>query len=461
MVLALAVTATLSDCQCLSPSISSGGIKYAIEFAPAEPAPQAQVPDLVRRKKPPLPSVGDILVFGGAGPAKNISATVEFYAPAKGAWTLAAKLLQARAGGLATELTTAPLSGEILIGGGFSGSVGYARGKLVIKAKAVDAELYNPATGAFASLGQLNDPRALYTQTLLPNGQVLIAGGIDATRAPTAKAELFDPATSTFSPIGDMNYPRALHSATLLADGTVLIVGGLTDAANDTLGNAEIYDPNSGTFTNVPQQITQSGFPVTLAGHTATLISGCNCALDGQVLIVDGYESAGVDTTLNSAFLYDPSNQAFTPTTTQPTDSRTFHSATPLANGDVLIAGGLTGQASIGSGRAFGVIGGALNSAEIFDPNTQSFTCVNGIANGQCAGGMVNSRAGHSATLMTSGPLAGDVLLAGGVGGPKATTRGCGAALATAEIFDPVAGKFKATGKMHFARGAFGSTPLE
>jgi hypothetical protein len=67
---------------------------------------------------------------------------------------------------------------------------------------------------------------------------------------------------------------------------------------------------------------------------------------------------------------------------------------------------------------------------------------------------MVNARAGHTATLFTSGPLAGEILLAGGVGGVK-SIKGTPKPLSTAELYNPatgMTGAFTATGKMHAAR---------
>jgi hypothetical protein len=74
---------------------------------------------------------------------------------------------------------------------------------------------------------------------------------------------------------------------------------------------------------------------------------------------------------------------------------------------------------------------------------------------------MKNSRGGHSATLFTSGTLVGQVLLAGGVGSATRTTRGSGAPLATAELYNPATGKFTATGKMTTARALFAAVLLQ
>jgi hypothetical protein len=93
--------------------------------------------------------------------------------------------------------------------------------------------------------------RELHTATLLPDGRVLIAGGMNwDLSAVASSAELYDPKTGTFSPTGPMATARAAHTATLLADGRVLITGGRNLAGTNwlTLPSAELYDPKTGTF---------------------------------------------------------------------------------------------------------------------------------------------------------------------------------------------------------------------
>jgi hypothetical protein len=57
------------------------------------------------------------------------------------------------------------------------------------------AELYNPATGTFSVTGSMTTAREGQTATLLPNGEVLIAGGFDNAGKYLSSAELYNPAT--------------------------------------------------------------------------------------------------------------------------------------------------------------------------------------------------------------------------------------------------------------------------
>jgi hypothetical protein len=100
------------------------------------------------------------------------------------------------------------------------------------------------------------------------------------------------------------------------------------------------------------------------------------------------------------------------------TDDRQLHSATLLANGKVLIAGGVITS------------GAWRNSAELYDPATGTFAMT---------GSMFNSRYSHSATLLTNGK----VLIAGGFHGSF---------INAAELYDPTAGTFSNTGGMSSPR---------
>lgn len=116
--------------------------------------------------------------------------------------------------------------------------------------------------------------RYLPTATLLPSGLVLVAGGFDANGKPLSSAELYDPATRTFLPTGDMNVGRGGAAAAHLPNGQVLIVGGLSD--NGPVASTELYDPAGKTFK--PDAVMAAA----RSGATATVLQ------NGRVLIVGG-----------------------------------------------------------------------------------------------------------------------------------------------------------------------------
>src|ERR1039458_4935951 len=122
----------------------------------------------------------------------------------------------ARMGHTATLLTT----GQVLVAGGetqgaptppFPGPGN--------SAPIASAELYNPALGKWTVTGSMATPRLGLTATLLPNGQVLVAGGTPDFYSCLATAELFNPATGKWTTTGSMTAARCFHEVHLPVAG--------------------------------------------------------------------------------------------------------------------------------------------------------------------------------------------------------------------------------------------------
>jgi Galactose oxidase, central domain len=95
--------------------------------------------------------------------------------------------------------------------------------------------------------------RAAHTATLLPDGRVLIAGGCTLDSCELEEdgpsAELYDPRVGNFAKTGTMGTERVSHTATLLPNGEVLLAGGWD--RDGVLASAELYDPESKDFRTV------------------------------------------------------------------------------------------------------------------------------------------------------------------------------------------------------------------
>src|SRR4051794_802282 len=117
----------------------------------------------------------------------------------------------------ARHTATVVPNGQVLVVGGVNSS-DFPHGDSL-----TSAELYDPATGIWTPTGSMQTPRVHPTVTLLPNGKVLVAGGSPAAdgkfQHATSAAELYDPATGTWTPTGSMQEARTFHTATLLANG--------------------------------------------------------------------------------------------------------------------------------------------------------------------------------------------------------------------------------------------------
>jgi hypothetical protein len=181
-----------------------------------------------------------------------------------------------------------------------------------------------------------------------------------------------------------------------------------------TVLSGDVKGQPQGPFGILPDLVTARSF------HQATALA------DGRVLLSGG-AGADVENT-NASELYLPDQASFVATAALGIP-RSGHSATLLAGGDVLIAGG--------SSDPFEPVA----SAERFDPAQGAY---------QPAAAMLGPRSLHTATLLPDGR----VLIVGGLSG------GAGSELATAELYDPPADAFSLAGSMASARAIHTATLL-
>jgi WD40 repeat protein len=323
--------------------------------------------------------------------------------PGAPSWTATGSMITPRTGQMATLLP----DGRVLVAGGVNYFTAGSGGKVYSS-----AELYDPSTGSWTATGSMLSHAGPYdTLTLLPNGKVLVAGAsYGSNGVPASTAELYDPATGTWTATGNMVIPRDGSTATMLHSGKVLVVGGNDTRGNrNSLASAELYDPATGTWTATGSMGTGRTF------QTATLLA------DGRVLVLGGL---GANGRLASAELYDPATASWTATASMGA-SRESYTATLLPDGEVLVAGG-------GGSSSY------LASAELYDPGTGTWTAT---------GSMGEARALHTATLLPNGKVlvAGDWRVADGD---------------TAELYDPGSGTWTSAGKMNLRRVRFTATLL-
>jgi hypothetical protein len=316
-------------------------------------------------------------------------------ATALGTLTPGPAMLEPRSGHSATLLP----DGKVLIAGGMRRNQDFYK----------SSELYDPATRKFSRSGDMTMARVGQAAVLLPSGKVLIAGGWIG-RGGTDTAEIYDPTTQKFAPIGKMTTRRGNPSATLLADGDVLIVGGGDHDSPGGISSAEVFHSAALSF--------QSVGPMHSAriSHTATLLK------DGRVLIAGGRGEA----LAAAAEIYDPKTRKFTETGRLITP-RYKHTAGLLPDGRVLIAGGSDERDWTGK----------LSSTEIYDS-----------ASGKFSGGAPLNDARFKLPETSVALNGGAVLIAGG--GREV------------EIFDPASGRFQvAGGQMRDSRHFMTETKLK
>ena len=316
---------------------------------------------------------GRVLVAGGSGANDEADLTfAELYDPDTGTWTATGNMVHPYAGFPAILLR----DGKVLVGDVDDPTA---------DAWITGAEVYDPESGTWSSTGRLFTTEgwlASTTATLLRDGKVLVAG--------ENGAKLYDPASATWSATGKMITPRHHHTATLLPDGKVLVAGG-TDSHDGEVYSAELYDPDSSSWTAIADTPRhgppcRAGCP--RGGGMATLLQ------DGTLLYMR----------LGFAEIYDPATGSWTATGKMLYGGT---SATLLPVGTVLVAGGQDGPDD------------GVYSAELYDPATGSWTETGNMLDGP-----------SSATLL----LDGTVLVAGGQ--ECQTGSGCWAS-GSAELYVP------------------------
>jgi hypothetical protein len=204
---------------------------------------------------------GRILLTGGVGVGWSFLQSAELYNTQTNTFSATGSMTTARESHTANLLK----NGTVLITGGHKDR----RANITIYSS---AELYNPASEKFILIGNMMIKRHKHDAVTLADGSVLINGGSDErdSRGTYSSAELYDPVSSSFKPVGNMNLSRYKHNGTsiLLPNGNVLIAGG----AN----KAEIYKNTSGKFDVVKGSMgTEQLFScATLLSNGDVLITG-------------------------------------------------------------------------------------------------------------------------------------------------------------------------------------------
>lgn len=376
---------------------------------------------------------GNILIAGGASGASYPSATASaaLYLPNFNEWTPLPSMFLPRGNHGAALL---PGGTSVLVAGGTSSGYPVPHpiadlgcpdcppppcGLAPFDTGTTETEVFDETSFGWIHALSMNSPRTQFSLVRLTDGRILAAAGSSVDQS----AEVYTPSGpngNTWTYTGNMNAQRTQAAYTPLPDGRVFVAGG--DFGYNVLGlgincpaDAEVYDPSTNNWSNA------GNMAFNRYAATATVVR----VADGswRVLVAGGYDGNNNGADLNSAELWNPNTNSFSPAASMPS-FRHDHTATLLPNGQVLVAGGVFFD-SISLQEV------ALGFAEIYDPVADSWQAIRS---------MNVSRAYHTATLEL-GPGSTKVVIAGGIGGPAQagsllpfTTSGF---LPSVEIFQP------------------------
>lgn len=286
---------------------------------------------------------GTVLLIGGKD--GSTFKTSQVFDPGAGTYSTGPSLNTARIGASVTALG----NGRVLVIGGSTDGTA---------ANVVNtAEIYDIVGGTLTGplpnvpgTQTLGTARMNHTATLLDNGTVLIAGGVDSTGTALKTTEIFTPnasgtsgafsALSTGTASTQLIHARSGAAATLLSGSKVLISGG------DAGGDAEIYDAS------VPSSAAVAGANATMQGGARSFHSSTKLP-DGLIVIMGGLVGSSV---VNTVEFYDPAADSFSSVSGTMNVARQGHRATLLPNGTLFIAGGSStsaGNADLASSATY------------------------------------------------------------------------------------------------------------
>jgi hypothetical protein len=141
-------------------------------------------------------------------------------------------------------------------------------------------DLIDPVVGEVVASGSLSEARAMHTATLLPDGNVLVAGGQDDAGYAIDTYEIWNSRTSSFMPPAPLGVGRSRHGASLLPGGCVLVAAG-GQFFDTPLQGAQVRAPGSEVFEFAALHAEGR------MDATTTLLE------DNRVLVVGGSNSSG------------------------------------------------------------------------------------------------------------------------------------------------------------------------
>jgi hypothetical protein len=288
---------------------------------------------------------GRVLIYGGERDGLFLR-DAEIWDPASGSWIYDQRATFAA---MAKHTATLLADGRVLIAGGWE-SVGHLENCHIF-------DLARPSPNGPIQLGdgpRMCESRDDHTASLLPDGSVLVAGGIGSTY-PMSASERFVPGVERWIPAPSMFWTRKGHTASTLPDGRILVTGGIGRREREP-GSRHDCTPRPAIpvvpFAPRPALPAPAPHPPSLAPAPQPYVE---------------------DVVLPTAEIYDPRTDSWMEIAPMHF-GRVEHAAASLPDGRVLVSGGI-----IPGSRGYRDVSGpdiiaGMESAEVWDPATNLWT---------------------------------------------------------------------------------------
>jgi N-acetylneuraminic acid mutarotase len=232
-------------------------------------------------------------------------------------------------------LTALADNNTVLITGGTSPTGTYP------VSNAQPSELYDISNGTWSDTGAMTHNRGTHKATLLNDGTVLVTGGTFGTGPsqrliPSNDAETYDPSNGTWTACANtMSDIREDHMQCLLPNGKVLVAGGLDGFDDLNFSSVDIYDPATRMFTAksaMPEPCSQADMIVLSKSDNPSLhyvlLAGGGIYGNGQILNTSKLYAIETDTWVYTTPLNDTTGHG------------NYDHLIELNNGLVMIVGG-------------------------------------------------------------------------------------------------------------------------
>ena len=235
-----------------------------------------------------------VLATGGTSDGYISLRSAEIFDPAKGRWDQAPDMLDPRMRHTSDLLP----SGDVLVAGGFYGNGhGHPSGYFSYNGPgnvSLDrCEIYDRSTGRFRSVSPMITGRFWHRAAPLPDGRILVIGGVNVTHRGLTSCEIYDPLMDEWTSAGSLTEPRARFAATVLQNGSIMVTGGHNGTFKGPVATCEIYVPLQDRWSRIASMNDPRGF------HSALLLP------DGRVMVSGGFASSNATDT-SGVEIYDP-----------------------------------------------------------------------------------------------------------------------------------------------------------